>query len=57
MALKAHLDALETRHQSLKVSLSTEMKHASQDTAKILELKREKLKLKDEMSRLRRRTS
>jgi len=55
MALEAHLDALKNRHHTLDAALSTEMKHVSQDEQRIRELKREKLKLKDEMEKLRRR--
>ncbi len=57
MALEAHLDALKNRHHTLDAALSTEIKHVSQDEQRIRELKREKLKLKDEMEKLRRRQS
>jgi len=56
MALKAHLDALTTRHQTLESNLTHEMKNACRDDFRINELKRQKLKLKDEISKLRRRT-
>ncbi len=55
MALKSHLNALTTRHQDLESTLSTEMKFISRDEQRILELKRQKLRLKDEISKLRRR--
>lgn len=55
MALKSHLNALTTRHQDLESTLSNEMKFISRDEQRILELKRQKLRLKDEISKLRRR--
>jgi len=57
MAVKAHLDALNSRHENLEAILSNELKCASRDEIRISELKREKLRLKDEMTRLRRRKS
>ncbi|MEM1194172.1 MAG: DUF465 domain-containing protein [Pseudomonadota bacterium] len=56
MALKAHLDALTARHHTLETALVDELKHSAKDDNRISELKRQKLKLKDEMSRLRQRT-
>ncbi|MEL6379986.1 MAG: DUF465 domain-containing protein [Pseudomonadota bacterium] len=56
MALKAHLDALTARHHNLEAALMDELKHSAKDDDRISELKRQKLKLKDEMSKLRRRT-
>ncbi len=55
MALQAHLDALATRHQNLESSLSNEMKNLNRDDIKISELKRQKLRLKDEINKLRRK--
>jgi len=57
MALKAHLDALSTRHDTLENAISMELKHSAKDDLRISEMKRQKLKLKDEMSKLRRRTT
>lgn len=57
MALKAHLNALSTRHHNIDLALNDELKRASRDDVRITELKRKKLKLKDEISQLRRRTS
>lgn len=57
MALKAHLEALNTRHHDLENAISLELKRSAKDDLRITELKRQKLKLKDEMSKLRRRTN
>lgn len=57
MALKAHLDALSSRHKVLDTSLNDELKNLSRDEYRINELKRQKLRLKDEINKLRRRTN
>jgi len=53
MALKAHLQSLNTRHQELESLLSTEMKHPQPDDTRLVELKRLKLRIKDQIERLR----
>jgi hypothetical protein len=53
MALKAHLQSLNQRHQELDHLLSNEMKHPHPDETRLHELKRLKLKLKDQIERLR----
>jgi hypothetical protein len=53
MALKAHLQSLNTRHQELDSLLSTEMKHPQPDDTRMVELKRLKLRIKDQIERLR----
>jgi hypothetical protein len=53
MALKAHLQSLSQRHQELDALLSTEMKHPHPDDLRVNELKRLKLKIKDQIERLR----
>lgn len=53
MALKAHLQSLNQRHQELDALLSTEMKHAHPDDLRVHELKRLKLRIKDQIERLR----
>jgi hypothetical protein len=53
MALKAHLQSLSQRHQELEALLTTEMKHPYPDDARVHELKRLKLKIKDQIERLR----
>ncbi len=45
----AHLVSLTARHARLDASLSAEMRRPMPDTALVAKLKREKLKLKDEV--------
>lgn len=53
MAVDAHLEGLSTRHRALEKMIEREMAHASVDYLKLSELKRQKLRIKDEMERLR----
>jgi hypothetical protein len=53
MALEAHLQSLNQRHQELESQLSSEMKHAHPDDVRVHELKRLKLRIKDQIERLR----
>lgn len=49
MATKAHLETLQQRHQDLESAIATEMKHPSHDESRVNELKRLKLRIKDEI--------
>jgi hypothetical protein len=53
MALHAHLQSLARRHQEIESMLDTEMKHAAMDETRVHELKRLKLRIKDQIERLR----
>jgi hypothetical protein len=53
MALKAHLQSLNQRHQELEAMLMSEMKHPHPDDLRLHELKRLKLRIKDQIERLR----
>jgi hypothetical protein len=53
MAIEAHLAELEKRHQALEQEITEAQTHPSADDLKILELKRKKLLVKDEIARLR----
>ena len=53
MALKAHLQSLNQRHQELETMLISEMKHPYPDDTRVHDLKRLKLKIKDQIERLR----
>jgi hypothetical protein len=53
MTLNAHLAELERRHHALDAEIEEAMKHNSVDDAEIVELKRKKLHLKDEIERLK----
>jgi hypothetical protein len=53
MSVQTHLAELELRHKALESELAEAKQHPSIDDLTILELKRRKLHLKDEMNRLR----
>ncbi|MDE2486649.1 MAG: DUF465 domain-containing protein [Alphaproteobacteria bacterium] len=53
MAVEARLRELGARHQSLEKAIQDEMRSPSADDLKLKELKRQKLKLKDELEALR----
>ena len=54
MPLQNHLAELERRHEALEREIHEAVTHPSADDAKVAELKRRKLQLKDEISRLKR---
>jgi hypothetical protein len=56
MAIEAHLAELQRRHQALEQEISEALAHPSTDDLKIAELKRRKLHVKDEISRLTQET-
>jgi hypothetical protein len=53
MSLEAHLAELERRHQAIKVAIETEKAHPGADDMKLVELKRKKLSIKDEIEKLK----
>lgn len=53
MAIQAHLAELERKHDVLEKQLHDALNHLSTDDITILELKRRKLQVKDEIERLR----
>jgi hypothetical protein len=53
MSMQSHLAELERRHQALERELNDAVLHPSTDDLKIAELKRKKLLVKDEITRLR----
>jgi hypothetical protein len=53
MALDAHLVELTERHRALDRKIEEEQTRPTADTLKIAEWKRQKLRLKDEMERLK----
>ena len=53
MTIKAHLAELERQHKALEHELAEALAHSSTDDLKIMELKRRKLTLKDEIERVR----
>lgn len=54
MPLQNHLSELERRHEALEREIHDAVTHPSSDETKVAELKRRKLQLKDEISRLKR---
>jgi hypothetical protein len=52
MAMPTHLAELERRHHALEQEINDAMAHPSSDDLRIVELKRRKLLVKDEMARL-----
>ncbi|MFC3071443.1 YdcH family protein [Phenylobacterium soli] len=53
MAVEARLRELGARHQSLEKAIQDELRRPSADDLRLQELKRQKLKLKDELESLR----
>lgn len=51
MVVEAHLDELTEKHRQLDLKIAEEMSRPYADDMKIQELKRQKLKLKDEIRR------
>lgn len=57
MAMQAHLAELEKRHEALEREIQTELLRPSGDDLKVVTLKRKKLILKEEIERLRARST
>ncbi|WP_082733800.1 YdcH family protein [Polycladidibacter hongkongensis] len=53
MSIEAHLSELERRHASIDQDISVAEKSLTTDPLHINELKRKKLQIKDQISRLR----
>jgi hypothetical protein len=53
MAVEARIRELGVRHQTLEREIETEFKRPACDTLRLKELKRQKLRLKEEMEHLR----
>ncbi len=52
MSVDDHIDALRAKHASLKEAIDTENQRPHPDDLRIAELKREKLRIKDEIAQL-----
>lgn len=52
MTRESHIAALERRHRELEEKLQTQLAHASMDEQLIIEIKRRKLEVKDELAKL-----
>jgi hypothetical protein len=55
MAIEARIRELGSRHQNLDRAIQDEMKHPGSDELRLKELKRQKLKLKEQIEGLRAR--
>ena len=53
MSMQSHLAELEKRHRLLEDEINEMLTHPAADDLKIIELKRRKLQVKDEISKLR----
>ena len=54
MSLEAHVATLSARHANLERMIDVELKHAWWDETRMRQLKLQKLKLKEELTRLAR---
>jgi hypothetical protein len=52
MSVQSHIEELQRRHAALERELEEAFQHPSVDDAQIADLKRKKLLLKDEISKL-----
>jgi hypothetical protein len=53
MALDAHIAELSERHRTLDRKIEEELARPTVDDLRVVELKRQKLRLKDELERLK----
>ena len=53
MAIEARIRELDARHRSLEELIESEISHLSSDDLRVRELKRQKLRLKEEVEALR----
>jgi hypothetical protein len=53
MALQGHMQELSEKHQRLEDQIESEMAHPDWDETRVAALKKEKLRIKDELERLR----
>ena len=53
MSLQNHLSELERRHDAIDREIEMELLHPSTDDLKLVEMKRKKLFLKDEIEKLK----
>ncbi len=52
MSVQAHLGELAAKHRALEAELEDVMSHPASSDAEIAELKRKKLRIKDEMTKI-----
>ena len=55
MAIEAHIRELSDKHSKLDIAIQSEMRSLASDDVQVAALKRQKLKLKEELETLKRR--
>lgn len=53
MAMQGHFQELNEKHKKLEEAIEAEMAHPDWDEVRVSALKKEKLRIKDELERLR----
>ncbi|MCY1704816.1 YdcH family protein [Pannonibacter sp. SL95] len=53
MSMQSHIAELERRHAALEREIATALLHPSVDNLEVADMKRRKLRLKDEIQKLR----
>lgn len=53
MALEGHIEELSAKHRKLEQLIGEELTHPDWDEVRVAALKKEKLRIKDELERLR----
>jgi len=53
MSMQSHLAELERRHAEMERKIEDALLHPSTDSLELADMKRQKLKLKDEIARIR----
>jgi hypothetical protein len=53
MSMQSHLAELERRHAEMERKIEDALMHPSTDSLELADMKRQKLKLKDEIARIR----
>jgi len=53
MAMQGHVSELSEKHKKLEEAIEAEMAHPDWDEVRVAALKKEKLRIKDELERLR----
>ena len=56
MAVSAHIEELSEKHRAIERKIEEELSHPSSDELRIAALKKEKLRLKDEIAKLKAET-
>jgi hypothetical protein len=52
MSMESHLAELEKKHRAIEREIEVELTHPNTDDVRVSSLKRKKLRIKDEMTRL-----